>query len=183
MYRTIAPLLGFALLTAGPATGALTYYELILTTDGPYTGFGGGPAGDIFTGTFGFDEGLLGSGGPVWPYLSNNEFSLYLGIKGTEFSTAAPGTVIDDQSVRLRFDDGPLLDVFFDFTNATGDRIEVSTISGFEAKWTASEASGLTAGGDTVSVSVEFNPIQIPEPSWWTCGGIAALTLLLRRRR
>ena len=55
-----APLLGLAILTITPAPAALVHYELTLTSNAPYTAFGGGSAGDIFTGTFGFDEALLG---------------------------------------------------------------------------------------------------------------------------
>ena len=177
--------LGFTLMMAGPASSALVYYELTLTTDAPYTAFGGGTSGDIFTGTFGFDESLLGGTGPIWQTeLANNDFFLHVGINATEFSTTTPGASPNNG---LLFDGGTLVDVIFDIITPNGDQIEVTTdsvINPFKTVWEATQASDSeTAKGTTYPVSVQFAETSIPEPSSWTLGVLGTLALLLRRRR
>jgi hypothetical protein len=174
-----ATLFAAAALTATPASAAVIVYELELVTDAPYTAFGGGPAGDLFVGTFGFDDSLVGSPEAVYdPILSENAFFLSIDINGTTFSTDTPGAILDNG---LRFMGGPLLDVFFDITNPNGDHLEVRTDFIDLSSWSASDnASGSSAEGNTFGESVEF--LLIPEPSSATLAGLAALILLRRRR-
>ena len=175
-----APLLGLAILTITPAPAALVHYELTLTSNAPYTAFGGGSAGDIFTGTFGFDEALLGGSGPAWqPVLSANAFYLTVDILGTRFSTTDPGAPLDNALV---FGGGALIDVFFNLTNPAGDVLMIATTS-VEESWSTTAAAGGTApGGATFASSVEFAEAPVPEPGTWTLGALGSL-LLLRRRR
>lgn len=176
-------LLGSALLTITPASAALVYYELTLTTGASYTAFGGGDAGEVFTGLFAFDESLLGSANPVWPYLTNDDFFLEIGINDTTFSTEAPGTVPGQDSVRLRFEGGPLLDIYFDIANADGESLYVVTDGANPNFWSAAETGGApTVGGAPLPSSVQFTPTTIPEPSSWALSALGSLILLRRRR-
>ena len=189
MYRTtphLGPLLGIALLAASPAPAALVHYELTLTTSAPYTAFGGGAIGDIFTGTFDFDDS--------WPTVSWPPHHILrllpdaaivlvdIDINGTRFSTATPGATHDNALLfpGLPIDGSALLDVFFDITNPNGDRLQVFT-SGAEADWIATESG--SSPGPKLPLSVQFTQIQVPEPSAWALGVLGTLSLLFHRRR
>lgn len=186
------PLVAAAAFAATPTTAAVLVYELTLATDAPYTAFGGGSAGDLIIGTFGFDDNLVGSPGlvsetraqPTDPILSENSFFLGVDLHGTTFSTATAGTIQDNA---LRFDGGPLVDVFFDLTNTNGDRLQVRTDSDpppGESEvtfWLATEGSdGSSVGGEAVPIAVVFS--LVPEPTTTALAALSALALCRRRR-
>lgn len=176
-----ASLFAAAALTASPSSAALVYYEFTLTTDAPYTGFGGGSAGDVFAGSFGFDDSLLTSPGAVFePILSENAFFVNIDLNGSTFSTSTPGADFDRSA--LKFSQGELLDIYFEIITPGDDRLEVATdFAKPETFWLATEgAGGGSSGGASLGDSISFR--IIPEPSSLTLGALAILGLLRRRR-
>ena len=177
-----------ALLIAGPCSAALVHYELTLTTKAPYTAFGGGAAGDIFTGTFGYDDTLLGQLIPT-PYgmlLSEGSIFLDLGIHGTLFSTSTPGASHNNGLLfpGTPIDGDALLDIVFEITNPNGDRLDIKTDpEGDPPFWEAKEGSSSPSMGSDLPLSVQFSRIYVPEPSAWVLSAFGALSLLFHRRR
>jgi hypothetical protein len=181
--KHLPTLLGFALLTVNPASGALVYYEVNLTTNAPYTAFGGGAAGEVFTGLVWFDDAVEPDEGPPGPtQILGREQTLYdFSFHGSSFSrttTAAP-----DLDVAFLMLGGAIQDILFlSIANPAGDILYISTESGADSTWSVTEAAtGDTVGGASLlPASVQFAPI--PEPAVWSLGALGSL-LLLRRRR
>ena len=175
-------LLGLATITITPASGALVYYEVRLTTDAPYTAFGGGVAGEVFTGRVWFDDAAPLIDGPPGPadILGRDHILYDFSFHGSTFSrttTAAPA--LDVAFLMLG---GAIREILFNnIVNPAGETMRIRTESGVESSWTVTEAvTGDAFGGATLPSSVEFSPI--PEPASWTLGALGGM-LLFRRRR
>ena len=145
--------------------------------------FGGGAAGEVFTGTVWFDDAAPLSPGPPGPseILGRDPILYDFNFQGSTFSrtsTAAPA--LDVAFLMLG---GGIQEILFgNILNPAGDALYIRTESGVDSTWRVMEAgTGATVGGAiAIPPSVQFAPI--PEPSAWSLGVLGSL-LLLRRRR